>query len=278
MESQDYYSVLGVGKGATPQELKHAYRRMAKRHHPDQHADKEKAAATARFASVQQAYETLSDPLKRKNYDLRGARPEPAEDPRHSRARPGEDSFADFGDMFEDMFRGARGGRGAPPNSEAELTLTLEDSVRGGERTFALASDGSAPRSVTTRLPARVWDGMRLRLRGQGDGGGDLFLRIRLAPHPQFTVTDSDLETTVDVMPWEASLGGEITVPTLGAPVRIRLPAGSHSGRRLRLAGEGLARPGGDRGDLFAAVRIDIPIKSNEQTDRLYRELKTASV
>lgn len=138
-------------------------------------------------------------------------------------------------------------------------------------------------RSITVHLPDRIRDGIRLRLRGQGGpapGGGtpgDLFLRIRLLPHPRFKVSGSDLETAVTLMPWEASLGGEVTVAALEGPLRIRVPAGTHSGRRLRIPGKGLPKEGGARGDLFALVRIDIPQRSDERTERLYRELKEAA-
>mgnify|MGYP001604527293 FL=1 len=123
---------------------------------------------------------------------------------------------------------------------------------------------------------------MRLRLRIQGSPPssglepGDLFLRIRLLPHPTYKVSGSDLETTVTAMPWEASLGGEIAAPTLEGPIRIRIPAGTHSGRRLRIAGKGLGKEGGSRGDLYAVVRIDIPDRTNDRMERLYQELREA--
>lgn len=136
---------------------------------------------------------------------------------------------------------------------------------------------------ITAQLPKLVRDGSLLRLRGQGSpsphGGppGDLLLRIRLKPHPAFTVLDADLETPVTVMPWDAALGGEITVPSLEGPLRVRIPPRTHAGRRLRIAGKGLGKEDGARGDLHAVVRIDIPERADETTERLYRELREAA-
>jgi curved DNA-binding protein len=137
-------------------------------------------------------------------------------------------------------------------------------------------------RPITVHLPKNIRDGMKLRLRSQGGPSssgaepGDLFLRIRLLRHPTYKVSGSDLETTITVLPWEASLGAEATVPTLEGPIRIRIPAGTHSGRRLRIAGKGLGKEDGSRGDLYAAVRIDISDKMNDRMARLYRELREA--
>jgi DnaJ-class molecular chaperone len=137
-------------------------------------------------------------------------------------------------------------------------------------------------KTITARLPQAVRDGMKLRLRGQGGaarGGGeagDLYLRIRLLPHPSFKVVGSDLETTVTVMPWIAALGGEASVATLDGPIRIKIPAGTHAGRTFRVAGKGLGKDGGGRGDLHAAVRIDIPEKLDPKLEKLFAEMREA--
>ncbi|MDE2511366.1 MAG: hypothetical protein KGL74_09610 [Elusimicrobia bacterium] len=223
--------------------------------------------------------------------------------------------FSGFSDFFENLYggEGYGSGRAAPrgprkgQDVEAEMPLSLEDAVRGGEKQITLnvpavcpvcggtgrsgrgfcancggVGEITRPRTITARLPAAVHDGMKLRLRGQGSeapGGepGDLYLRIRLLPHPDFKIADSDLETSVTVMPWIAALGGEASVPTLEGTVRIKIPAGTHSGRVLRVAGKGLGREGGGRGDLRAAVRIDIPDVSGERLEKIYRDLKEAS-
>ncbi len=320
---KDYYSVLGVKKESSPEEVKAAYRRLAKLHHPDLHPENKKAAASAKFKEINEAYEVLSNAEKKAKYDQygqdweHGPRPAP-ERPRPSRgpaAGSGEnEGFEGFSDFFQNMYGGESAERPTPrgprrgPDVEAEMSLSLEDAVRGGEKKITLnvpavcpvcggsgrsgrgfcsncggVGEISRPKTITARLPAAVHDGMKLRLRGQGSaaaGGGepgDLFLKIRLLPHPMFKIEGSDLETAVTVMPWIAALGGEAAVPTLEGTVRIKIPAGTHSGRVLRVAGKGLGREGGGRGDLLAAVRIDIPDASGERLEKAYREMKEAS-
>ncbi|HAH04965.1 MAG TPA: molecular chaperone DnaJ [Elusimicrobia bacterium] len=329
IEYKDYYAVLGVRKDASVPEIKGAYRRLAKRHHPDLHPDKDKARATAKFKEINEAYEVLSDPQKKAKYDQIGPGWEAAQEssppPGAGTARRGfrtdeqDDSLDGFSRFFESLFgeAGAQGfGRGEAfrrgprkgQDVEAEMALSLEDALRGGDKKISILAAVPCPacrgsrrqgnrfcpacagagetrqeRPITAHLPKNIRDGMRLRLRGQGGpsssgaGPGDLFLRIRLLPHPAFKVSGSDLETTLAVMPWEAALGAKIEVPTLEGPIRIRIPPGTHSGRRLRIAGKGLGKEDGSRGDLFAAVRIDIPDKTNDRMERLYRELREAA-
>ena len=348
MDFKDYYAALSVKKNASAEEIKQAYRRLAKQHHPDLHLEKDKASASTKFKEINEAYEVLSDPDKKAKYDDigpgwdagPGPGPRPAETARERSYAGGpyqgpggreDEGFEGFSDFFETLFgqEGARGfgrtGRGRAPGGpyqgpggpdpgpgggdvEAELPLSLEDCLRPGDRKLSMrvpsvchrcrgagrigrhvcpscagVGETVQEKSITVHLPDRIRDGMRLRLRGQGHpapGGGaagDLFLRIRLLPHPRFKVSGSDLETTVTLMPWEASLGGEVTVAALEGPLRVRVPAGTHAGRRLRVTGKGLPNEGGARGDLFALVHIDIPQRSNERTERLYRELKEAA-
>jgi len=328
IEFKDYYAALGVKKDASADEIKQAYRRLAKQHHPDLHLDQDQARAADKFKEINEAYEVLSDPPKRAKYDQIGpgwdARQEPGAPPgageRRYEFRKGEwgDSFSGFSDFFETLFgeAGAQGfGRGEAfqggprkgQDVEAELPLSLEDALQGGDKKISILAPILCPvcrgsgrqgsrfcpacagvgearreRSITVHLPKHIRDGMRLRLRGQGGPSsrgapaGDLFLSIRLLPHPTYKVSGSDLEAMVTVMPWEASLGGEIAVPTLEGPIRIRIPAGTHCGRRLRIAGKGLGQEGGSRGDLYAVVRIDIPGRIDERMERLYRELREA--
>ena len=330
MEFKDYYATLGVAKSASADEIKQAYRRLAKRHHPDLHVEKDKAAAAGKFKEANEAYEVLSDPSKKAKYDQLGpdweAGPRPAA--REGRAPHGFESdetpegFDGFSDFFEQVFgRAARGGgrsaggspRGAASSwkgqdVEAELSLPLEDCLRPGDRKLSMRVPAVCPRcggagrlgsrvcpqcaglgeavqekSVNVHLPESIRDGMRLRLRGQGGpapGGGtpgDLYLTIRLLPHARFKVSGPDLETDVTLMPWEASLGGEVAVPSLEGSLRVRVPPGTHAGRRLRLAGKGLPKEGGGRGDLYAVARIDIAARSDARTERLYRELREAA-
>ena len=321
-EYKDYYATLGVAKSASPDEMKKAYRRLAREHHPDLHPDKNKARASEKCKELNEAYEVLSDPAKKSKYDQLGPgwdqeRPARPSSPR--REAPGfgggAGEFSGFSDFFEGLY-GQAGGRefgaggGAPreprrgQDVEAEISISLEDAVRGGEKRLSLKVPALCPacggsgrkgrgfcpncggvgeteveKSVTARLPQAVRDGMKLRLRGQGAasrGGepGDLFLRIRLLPHPSFRVSGSDLESTVTVMPWIAALGGEAAVATLDGPIRIKIPAGTHAGRAFRVVGKGLGKEGGGRGDLHAAVRIDIPEKIGPRLEKLFSDMR----
>lgn len=315
MEYKDYYAVLGVQRGAAAEEIKRAYRLLARKHHPDLHPEQGKAAASARFKEINEAYQVLSDPETREKYDRLGPGWESAREPRPGPARPESAGFSDF---FDELFGGA-GARGfgvgdaeaeeggGGQDVEAELPLSLEDVFHGGEKTLTLAvpalcaacgglgrrGRGFCPecggagetrreKRVTVNLPKYVRDGAKLRLRGQGSAGragkppGDLFLRVRLMPHPAFKVSGSDLETIVTVMPWIAALGGEAVVASLEGPIRIRIPAGTHAGRPFRVSGRGLSKEGGARGDLYAVARIDIPERMNGRMERLYREMQEA--
>ncbi|MFI5349027.1 MAG: DnaJ C-terminal domain-containing protein [Elusimicrobiota bacterium] len=320
-EYKDYYATLGVAKSASPDEVKKAYRRLAREHHPDLHPEKNKASASEKFKGINEAYEVLSDPAKRAKYDQLGPgwdQEQPAGPPPRRQRAPdfGGDAgaFSGFSDFFEGLYGqdASRGfGAGGAPRGprrgqdvEADISISLEDAVRGGEKRLTLNVPALCPscggsgrkgrsfcptcggvgetqveKTITARLPQAVRDGMKLRLRGQGGaaaGGeaGDLFLRIHLLPHPSFKVLGSDLETTVTVMPWIAALGGEASVATLDGPIRIKIPAGTHAGRAFRVAGKGLGKDGGTRGDLHAAVRIDIPEKLGPKLEKLFTEMR----
>jgi curved DNA-binding protein len=323
-EYKDYYATLGVAKTASPDEVKKAYRRLAREHHPDLHPEKNKASAGEKFKGINEAYEVLSDPAKRAKYDQLGPgweQEQPAGPPPRRQTAPdfggGAGAFSGFSDFFEGLYGrdASRGfGAGGAPRGprrgqdvEAEISISLEDAVRGGEkrltlnipavcpscggsgrkgRSFCQACGGvgetQVEKTITARLPQAVRDGMKLRLRGQGGaapGGepGDLYLRIRLLPHPSFKVVGSDLETTMTVMPWIAALGGDASVATLDGPIRIKIPAGTHAGRAFRVAGKGLGKDGGGRGDLQAAVRIDIPEKLGPKLEKLFTEMRESS-
>jgi curved DNA-binding protein len=325
---KDYYAILDVKKSSSPEEIKQAYRRLAKVHHPDLKPEKEKTAASERFKELNEAYEVLSNPEKKAKYDQYGADWERGPQPKEPRgARAGRTSsaggaasgFSGFSDFFDNLYGdeeasgagSARAGRAGPRRGqdvEAELPLSLEDAVRGGEKTLTLdvpalcpacggtgrrgrgfcpncggVGEISRPKTITARLPQAVREGTRLRLRGQGaaaSGGGeagDLYLRIRFLPHPHFKISGSDLQTAVTVMPWTAALGGEASVQSLEGSIRIKIPAGTHAERILRVAGKGLGREGGGRGDLLASVRIDIPDRSDPKFEKLYRDMREAA-
>ncbi|MFZ5647709.1 MAG: DnaJ C-terminal domain-containing protein [Bacillota bacterium] len=315
---QDYYETLGVSRNATEKEIKAAYRKLARKWHPDLHTDKDKASAEEKFKQINEAYEVLSDPEKRAKYDRLGSnwragdnfQPPPDMEGFHFYTGGGTGGFSDF---FETLFGGAgtfaragRAERRGPVQSrdvESDLDLTLEEAYRGGEKSIQLSTREICPqcggdgyeydnfckqcggtgvrnnvKKLTVKIPPGVRDGSRIRLKGQGGEGfgggarGDLYLKVRLLPHPVFRVEGADLETEVVLRPEQAVLGDQVTVPTLDGPVEMKVPPGTGAGRRLRLRGKGLpAREG--RGDLYVRVKIDIPTHISAREEDLYRQL-----
>ncbi|MDA8107358.1 MAG: DnaJ domain-containing protein [Betaproteobacteria bacterium] len=303
MKYKDYYAILGVARGAGEDEIKKAYRRLARKYHPD--VSKE-PNAEERFKEVSEAYETLKDSEKRAAYDSLGRhragqdfRPPPDWFSRYG-AEPG---FSDLGgvdlsDLFASLgggFGRARGFRpgGPMPGEDYEVTvhLGLEEAFRGTEVELQLAArsigpDGRlarTPKTIRARIPRGVTDGQKLRLRGKGGAGarggpaGDLYLNIALHPHRLFRVSGHDLYLDVPVAPWEAALGATIEIPTLDGRVTMKVPAGSNGGQRLRLAGKGLPKPHGGAGDLYAVLNVAVPSVLSERERRLFEELRGAS-
>jgi curved DNA-binding protein len=279
--TRDFYEVLGVERGASADEIRRAYRKLARTHHPDISRE---PGAEERFKEVSEAYDVLSDPDKRERYDRFGAAW------RQAGASNGEPDLGgfdggdiDLGDLFETFLGGAgrrAGFRVAPgADHEALLELSLEEAARGGRRSLALG-DG---RSYQVDIPAGVREGQRIRLAGQGGQGagggapGDLFLRVQVKPHPRFRLEGRDLHVDLPVTPWEAALGAEADVPTLEGSARVRVPAGSSSGRRLRLRGQGFPGPRGGHGDLYATVRIMVPKHLSDRERELFEQLGAES-
>jgi curved DNA-binding protein len=287
---RDYYEVLGVPRGAGDEEIRSAYRKLAREYHPDVNQD---PGAEDRFKEVSEAYEVLRDPEKREKYERLGANWKAGEDVSGASGFTGASGFgggdgqgfadgAGFSDFFESFFgarRGASGGfegfsmRGG--DQEATIEVTLEEAARGGKKKISLA-DG---RDFEVRIPPGVRDGQKIRLAGQGGEGasggpaGDLYLRVRIKRHPRFRREDDDLVVEVPVAPWEAALGATVPVPTLDGSAKVKVPAGSSSGRRLRLRGEGMPGPGGRKGDLYASVRIVVPKTLEKRERELFEEL-----
>jgi curved DNA-binding protein len=289
---KDYYKILGVERGASEDEIKKAYRKLARKYHPD--VSKE-ANAKEKFQEVSEAYETLRDKEKRAAYDSLGSGFRPGQD-----FRPPPDWFDRFGagrqedlrdidlsDLFEQMgiFGRAAGRRGFCRNVpipgedwETPVRISLEEAARGTEREFQI--DGH---SLRARIPKGAVDGQRLRLRGKGGAGvnggppGDLYLDIALQPHPLFRPRGHDLEIDVPITPWEAALGAQVDVPTLESRVTMKVPPGSKGGQKLRLAGKGLPKPGSGAGDLYANLEIVVPSTLTEREKKLYEELRDAS-
>ncbi len=310
---QDYYATLGVERGASRDDIQRAYRKLARKHHPD--IDKT-PGATQRFAQINEAHEVLIDPEKRKRYDALGSRWKEGEEFRPppeweasfggARGRGGEpaggfeafdfEAPEGFSSFFEAFFGGANAGgfgaRRGPPRPragrtiEAQLEIDLEDAYSGATRTITLATDdgAAAARTYDVRIPAGTTDGSTIRLRGQGDPGrsggpaGDLLLHVRIREHPRFTHDGAELGTRLRVTPSEAALGAKIDVPVLGGQrVVLTVPPGSSSGKKLRVRGMGLPVRDGGRGDLIVELAISVPETLGPDERRLYEELARAS-
>jgi curved DNA-binding protein len=307
MEFRDYYDTLGVERAATADQIRTAYRRLARKFHPD--VSKE-PNAEARFKDVQEAYEVLRDPEKRAAYDQLGSnwrageqfRPPPdwgrgfefSGRPGGGRSRAGaagERGFAaeDFSDFFASLFGGGspfasaeHGGR----DHHARLDVTLEEAYGGTTRTLELRhpeikGDGTVElRSHTVRvsIPSGVSEGQLIRVAGQGapahSGGraGDLYLEVHIQPHALFQVDNRDVTLTLPVAPWEAALGASVAVSTLGGPVEMHIPPGSQSGQRLRLRGRGL--PGQPPGDQYVQLKVVLPPADSPQAKALYEQMR----
>lgn len=282
---KDYYKVLGLSRSASADEIKKAYRRLAREFHPDKNADK---SAEDRFKDVSEAYEVLSDPDKRRAYDALGANwkhgggftPPPGWSGGYAGTRAGAaGGGAGFSDFFSTLFGGAAGGggyrfddepdpfRGAAAPTRARIEISLEDSHGGATRQVSL-SDG---RVLNVRVPKGITQGQSIRLAQQGQRGGDLVLEVGFATHPVFGVDGRDIACTVNVAPWEAALGGRIPVPTLGGAVELNVPAGTQGGRKFRLKGRGL--PGTPAGDQTVTLRIVTPTPKDDTERGAYEAL-----
>lgn len=293
MDYKDYYKILGVSRTASADEIKKAYRKLAREFHPDKNKAK---GAEAKFKEANEANEVLSDPEKRKAYDTLGANwksggggfnPPPGWNPGNfggaaGRSAPGGAGFSDF---FSTLFGGAggpgMGGGRSPfeddsdgfhraPAAKAKLEITLEDSFHGGSRQVSLA-DG---RALNVKIPKGITAGQTISLARQGPRGSDLLLEVEFAQHPQFKADGRDIKVTVNLAPWEAALGGKIPVPTLGGTVELNVPGGTQSGKKLRLKGRGL--PGTTPGDQTVVLHIVTPPPKDDAERDAYEALARA--
>ena len=312
--ARDYYEVLGVPRTADASEIQQAFRTLARKFHPDVNHD---PGAEDSFKELNEAYSVLSDPDTRKRYDRFGPdfRQIPEDyDERVGAGRGhggrgyagqghGGQSYgggfggADFGGGFdgsgidfEDLFGGMFGGRvgrsgGAPvpgADQEAELTLSLEEAYRGGRRKITLGGPGGE-RGYDVTIPAGVVDGQRIRLAGEGGRGrakgsaGDLYLVVRIAPHPQYRLSGRDVHVDLPVTPWEAALGASVPVTGPGGTAKVQVPPGTSTGRRLRLRGEGMPNPKGSPGDLYAEIRVMVPPSPSPRERELFEQLAADS-
>lgn len=315
MEFQDYYKILGVKKDASREEVQRAYRKLARKFHPDVNKDKD---AEEKFKKINEAKEVLQDPEKRKLYDAYGENwqqggQQPNWQNREHTGRPGEEGFsrtfrfgsdgsfeesAGFSDFFNSLFGDQFAGRQRqhygnemPGRSqEAELTVSLADVFHGATKAISLQTyeaDGQGrvrpiTRTLQVKIPQGVTDGAVIRLSGQGEKGysgeaGDLLLRIHIAPNRYFRIDGHDLHTSVAVSPWEAALGAKIPVRMIDGTVTLAIPKGSQNGKRLRLRGKGLPKRGGGAGDILVELEVRVPDHLTEEEERLFMEISRKS-
>jgi curved DNA-binding protein len=336
VEFKDYYQTLGVARTASQDEIRTAFRKLARQYHPDVSKDKNKKAAEEKFKEVNEAYEVLGDAEKRKKYDQLGA---DWKDGGQFRPPPGGPSFRSYGgraggpggrenfefdgtgfsDFFEQFFGARRGGfpgHGTTAESEAEkgldveavLMVTLEEAINGAVRSISLRRTTRCPecngtgaigrkacsncggsgevlitQTFKVKIPAGVRDGQRLRVPGQGEPGegggppGDLYLRVRMASHPDFRVEGGNLYYDLDLAPWEAALGASVSVPAINGAIGIKIPPTTQNGQRFRVKGRGLPGPGAERGDLFVVAHIQMPQKTSETEKALWEQLARES-
>jgi curved DNA-binding protein len=313
IEFKDYYDILGVPRAASADDIKKAFRKLARIHHPD--VAKDKAKGEVRFKEINEAYEVLGDPEKRRKYDHLGAnwdKPEFQSPPQGAYRRGGhyeegaspfEFSGTGFSDFFEAFFAGTRDQAGsfrrASPfadegtmamrghDAEAGLLVTLEEALKGSRRQVTVRRAGADGRERTdtynVKIPPGVHEGKRIRLAGQGGPGraggpaGDLYLNVVLAKHPDFSVEGADLYHEVPLAPWEAVLGQKVSVPTLDGSANITVKPGTQAGTKMRLRGLGLPRGRGGRGDLYATITIAVPETVSETERALWQQLAAKS-
>lgn len=285
MEYKDYYKILGVNRDTSDAEIKKAYRKKARQYHPD--VSKE-ANAEERFKEINEAYEVLGDKEKRSQYDTLGANwkngqqfnPPPGWDggfdfSQFAGGQGGHHAGGGFSDFFESMFGGMGGGAGfsqqqrrKPPAETMILRVDLEDIFSGGKKRVRLP-DGS---NIEVKIPKGFEEGKKIRLSGKGRNGADIHLKIQINKHPKFRQEGKDIYLDLPIAPWEAALGANITIDTLAGKLKLKIPEGSRSGKKMRLKGRGL--PGSPPGDQYVVLQIVTPPADTDDKKAFYREME----
>ncbi len=316
VEFKDYYKILGVSRKDSPDEIKRAYRKLARKHHPDLN---KAAGSESAFKEINEAYEVLGDPEKRQKYDQFGnqwqqgdpVKPPPGWQegfrPRSNGSQQQESFFwssdgGDYSDFFEALFgtsfqnpsgshrRHAQFSMNQQGNDhEAVLRITLDEAFRGATKSITLHTEDAisdqanvgANKRYDIKIPAGILPGQKIRLQGQGGQGaggrGDLYLVVEIAPHPTFKLDGRNLTADLAVTPWEAALGTQIDLETLSGPITLKVPPGTQSGQRLRLAGKGMPNAKGRPGDLYVIVQIKVPKPLSQSERALFQELQKKS-
>lgn len=312
VQFKDYYQTLGVSKTASEDEIKKAFRKLARIYHPD--VAKDKVGAEAKFKEINEAYEVLSDSEKKKKYDTLGANwnqpggynPPPGRQGGGYSTQEGDYEFnfggTGFSDFFETFFGGRAGdmfgGFGGAPRPAASaqrggdiegvLMVTLIEVLQGSVRAISLRTTNprngqTQNQTIQVRIPPGVQEGQLIKVAGRGNPGagrgmpGDLYLRVKLEKHPDYTIHDRDLYYDLDLAPWEATLGASVTVPTLEKPLTVKINPGTSSGQKLRLRGYGLPNRKAERGDLYVVICVQIPPKINAEEKALWEKLAATS-
>lgn len=282
MDYKDYYKTLGVEKTAPKDEIKKAYRRLARKYHPDV---SKAGDAEARFKDVSEAYDVLKDKKKRAQYDQLGSAGWDQGQNHQSYAGAGgfgssgqaQGENAGFSDFFESFFGGQQAQqsnpfgeerRAAPTSQSATIRLNLEDVFTGAKKTIRLPSG----KSIDVKIPKGIGEGKKIRLRGKASTGGDLLLKVTLNKHPDFKVENKDVYLNLLLAPWEAALGATVAVKTLAGSINLKIPASAYSGQKMRLRGKGL--PGSVAGDQYIVLTIHNPPLTNDEDRKLYEQMQ----
>lgn len=283
MEYKDYYKILEVSRDAPQDEIKKAYRKLARKYHPDV---SKVANAEEKFKEIGEAYEVLKDSEKRAQYDQFGSsygQGQSFNPPPGWGQHAGASGGGNFSSFFESMFGGGMGGGGMGDNFfaqgedvNAKVTVTLEDAFSGAKKAIRRPAGSNQTGTINVKIPAGITSGKKIRLSGQGKAGmggkaGDLYLEIHIAPHAHYRLEDKDIYLDLPIAPWEAAFGAKVTVPTLAGKINLTIPANAKSGQKMRLKGRGL--PSKEPGDQFVVLQIMTPPADTDKAKELYQQM-----